>query len=80
MFIELAGAADTEPAVTKTDLKPHDVILMAPAADKHVSDPGSPALQRLETSEQAAGHWSDALEAGGSDNVTALVLRAIVRP
>ena len=77
------GGRTTEPVVTKTDLKPHDVILMCTdGLTKHVSDIRiAERLQRLESSEQAVKALvNDALEAGGSDNVTVLVLRAIVRP
>ena len=76
------GGRTTEPMVTKTEVKPHDVILMCTdGLTKHVSDTRiAERLQRLESSEQAARALvNDALEAGGSDNVTVLVLRAIVR-
>jgi protein phosphatase len=76
------GGRTTEPVVTKTDLRPYDIILMCTdGLTKHVSDERiAERLGKLETSEQAARMLvDDALEAGGSDNVTVLVLRAIVR-
>lgn len=76
------GGRTTLPSVTKTDLRPHDVILMcSDGLTKHVSDEQiTERLKKLESSEQAARTlMNDALEAGGTDNVTVLVLRAIVR-
>ncbi|HEX9893453.1 MAG TPA: protein phosphatase 2C domain-containing protein [Gemmatimonadales bacterium] len=76
------GGQTTEPVVTKSDLRLGDVIVMCTdGLTKHVSDERiAERLRTLQTSEQACRDLvEEALEAGGSDNVTVLVLRAIVR-
>lgn len=76
------GGHATQPVVSKTDLKPGDVILMCTdGLTKHVTTERIvERLGRLTSSEQACRDLvDDALEGGGTDNVTAVVLRAIVR-
>jgi len=76
------GGKTTEPLVTKTTLQPGDVILLcSDGLTKHVSDDVMAArLRRLTSSEQVCRELiDDALTGGGTDNVTVLVLRAIVR-
>lgn len=76
------GGATTQPVVIRSDLQAGDIIMLcSDGLTKHVS------VQRIEerlgtlmTSEQACRDLvDDALAGGGSDNVTVLVLRAIVR-
>ena len=77
------GGGEATPVVNRIEIPRGCVILLCTdGLTKHVSDIRiAERLQRLESSEQAARALvNDALEAGGSDNVTALVLRAIVRP
>jgi PPM family protein phosphatase len=77
------GGRATRPEVSKADLQPGDVILLcSDGLTKHVSDERiAERLRTLESSEQACRALvQDALDDGGSDNVTAVVLRAIVRP
>lgn len=76
------GGATTVPVVTKSGLKVGDIILLcSDGLTKHVSDARiSERLAKLTTSEQACRELiQDALDGGGSDNVTVVVLRAIVR-
>jgi protein phosphatase len=77
------GGAAWVPEVTRADLKSGDVVLLCTdGLTKHVPDERiRRRLQELSSSEQAArALLADALDAGGTDNVTVLVLRAIVRP
>lgn len=76
------GGATWTPEVSRFDLKLGDIMLLCTdGLTKHVSD--EQILKRmvgLTSSEQAArALLQDALDGGGSDNVTVLVLRAIVR-
>ncbi len=76
------GGQTTQPAVIKSDLKWGDIILLCTdGLTKHVPDPKiTERLQGLVSSEQACRALvDDALAGGGSDNVTALVLRAKTR-
>jgi serine/threonine protein phosphatase PrpC len=76
------GGHSTQPVVTKSDLRPGDMILMCTdGLTKHVPDDRiAERLRGLTSSEQACRDLvDDALKGGGSDNVTVLVLRAIVR-
>jgi protein phosphatase len=73
------GGRSTEPEVTTTDAQSGDVILLCTdGLTKHVSDERiRDRLLHLESSEQACRTLlADALAAGGSDNVTVVVLRA----
>lgn len=77
------GGQATRPEVSRTSLQPGDVILLCTdGLTKHVSDERITArLQHLDSSEQACRALvDDALEDGGTDNVTVLVLRAIHSP
>ena len=76
------GGATTVPVVTKSDLKWGDVILLcSDGLTKHVGPERiAERLTGLTSSEQACRNLvDDALAAGGSDNVTVVVVRAIVR-
>jgi len=76
------GGATWQPEVTRTDLKWGDILLLCTdGLTKHVSDEKiRERLGALRTSEQVArGLLDDALDGGGSDNVTVLVSRAKVR-
>jgi protein phosphatase len=76
------GGRTTAPIVSKTDLKPGDILLMCTdGLTKHVSDQQiTERMRGLTSSEQTCrALMQDALDAGGSDNITILVLRAIVR-
>jgi protein phosphatase len=73
------GGRATEPEVTTTDVQSDDVILLCTdGLTKHVSDERiRDRLANLESSEQACRTLlADTLAGGGSDNVTAVVLRA----
>jgi len=77
------GGSMWVPVVSTADLRPGDVILLCTdGLTKHVSDDQIRArAAAMESSEQLARVLlQDALDAGGKDNVTILVLRAIVRP
>jgi protein phosphatase len=68
--------------VSVTDLQPHDVVLLCTdGLNKHVPDEQiRRRLMEMESSEGAArALLQDALDAGGKDNITVLVLRALVR-
>lgn len=72
------GGATWSPEVTHTDLRHGDVCLLCTdGLTRHVSDEQiTRRLLNLVTSEQAArALLEDALDAGGTDNVTVLVLR-----
>jgi protein phosphatase len=76
------GGATTLPLVIRSDLQAGDVILLcSDGLTKHVSAQRiAERLTDLKSSEQAARDLvDDALAGGGSDNVTVVVLRAIVR-
>ncbi|HEV8598291.1 MAG TPA: protein phosphatase 2C domain-containing protein [Gemmatimonadales bacterium] len=76
------GGATWVPEVSRFDLKLGDILLLCTdGLTKHVTDEQIQGrMQALTSSEQTArALLQDALEAGGSDNVTVLVLRAIVR-
>ena len=76
------GGSTWMPEVSRSDLKTGDVlVLCTDGLTKHVSDEQITArLGAMTSSEHAArALLSDALDAGGSDNVTVLVLRAVVR-
>ncbi|HEX9166971.1 MAG TPA: PP2C family serine/threonine-protein phosphatase [Gemmatimonadales bacterium] len=76
------GGETTRPVVSTADLRPGDVLLLCTdGLTKHVTDARiAERLQQLTSSEQAArGLLDDALAGGGSDNVTVVVMRAIVR-
>jgi protein phosphatase len=72
------GGATWSPEVTHTDLRHGDVYLLCTdGLTRHVSDEQiTRRLLNLRSSEQAARELlADALDAGGTDNVTVLVLR-----
>jgi len=76
------GGSTWMPEVSRSDLKTGDVlVLCTDGLTKHVSDEQIAArLGAMTSSEQAARVLlQDALDAGGSDNVTVLVLRGRVR-
>jgi protein phosphatase len=76
------GGATTQPVVVRTDVQWGDIILLcSDGLTKHVSAQRiAERLGSLTSSEQACRDLvEDALAGGGSDNVTVLVLRAIVR-
>lgn len=76
------GGETTRPVVSTADLRPGDVLLLCTdGLTKHVSDERiAERLGGLASSEQAARDLlQDALDGGGTDNVTVVVLRAIVR-
>ncbi len=76
------GGASWVPEVSRTDLKLGDMLMLCTdGLTKHVSDEQiARRLAELTSSEQAArALLQDALDAGGSDNVTVLVLRTVVR-
>jgi protein phosphatase len=76
------GGAAWVPEVSHADLKPGDVLLLCTdGLNKHVPDELiRQRLDEMTSSEQVArALLRDALDAGGSDNITVLVLRAIVR-
>jgi serine/threonine protein phosphatase PrpC len=76
------GGAAWLPEVSSHDLKPGDVLLLCTdGLTKHVPDEQiSRRLHDMTSSESVArALLQDALDDGGSDNVTVLVLRAIVR-
>ncbi len=72
----------SSPEVTRNDIRPGDVqLLCTDGLTKHVSDERiHEVLANLTSSEQAARTLvEDALAGGGTDNVTAVVLRAVQR-
>jgi protein phosphatase len=76
------GGRITVPVVTRTDLDWGDVILLCTdGLTKHVSDDRiAERLAGLRSSEDACRALvGDALAGGGTDNVTVVVLRAVVR-
>lgn len=76
------GGQTTQPIVIRSDLVAGDIILLcSDGLTKHVSAARiAERLESLTSSEQACRELiDDALAGGGSDNVTVLVLRAIVR-
>lgn len=76
------GGNTTVPLVIQSDLQAGDIILLcSDGLTKHVSaERIAERLNGLTSSEQAARDLvDDALAGGGSDNVTVVVLRAIVR-
>ncbi|HEV8148561.1 MAG TPA: protein phosphatase 2C domain-containing protein [Gemmatimonadales bacterium] len=76
------GGASWTPEVSRADLRQGDVLLLCTdGLTKHVSDEQiRRRLDELVSSEQVArALLQDALDAGGTDNVTVLVLRAVVR-
>jgi protein phosphatase len=76
------GGSAWSPEVSVTDLQPYDVLMLCTdGLNKHVPDDQiRRRLMEIESSEAAArALLEDALEAGGKDNVTVLVLRALVR-
>ena len=76
------GGQTTQPIVIKSDLVAGDIILLcSDGLTKHVTPQRiAERLGALTSSEQACRDLiDDALAGGGSDNVTVLVLRAIVR-
>jgi protein phosphatase len=76
------GGSTWVPEVSVADLQPGDILLLCTdGLTKHVSDDQiRRRLLGLKSSEEAArALLKDALDAGGKDNVTVLVLRAIVR-
>ena len=75
------GGQVTNPVVFKEVRQPHDVTLLcSDGLTKHVSDAQIAArLASMESSEQVCRTLvDDALAGGGSDNVTVVVLRAVV--
>ena len=76
------GGASWVPEVSRSDLKLGDMLLLCTdGLTKHVPDEQiRRRMLALTSSEQTARELlQDALDAGGTDNVTVLVLRAIVR-
>ncbi len=76
------GGSAWAPEVSVADLEPYDVMLLCTdGLTKHVSDDQiRRRLMEMESSEQVGRTLlQDALDAGGKDNVTVLVLRALVR-
>jgi protein phosphatase len=76
------GGETSRPVVSTADLRPGDTLMLCTdGLTKHVSDERiAERLSHLKSSEEAArGLVDDALAAGGSDNVTVVVMRAIVR-
>ena len=76
------GGATTQPVVIRSDLVLGDlIVLCSDGLTKHVSSQQlSARLASLTSSEQTCRELvDDALAGGGSDNVTVLVLRAVVR-
>ncbi len=76
------GGATTLPVVVRSDLQAGDIMLLcSDGLTKHVSaERIAERLTGLSSSEQACRDLvDDALAGGGSDNVTVVVLRAIVR-
>jgi protein phosphatase len=76
------GGSTWIPEVSKTDLKPGDTLLLCTdGLTKHVPpDRIAERLRTMTSSEQAVRALvADTMAAGASDNVTVLVLRAIVR-
>ena len=70
------------PEVTKADLKTGDAVLLCTdGLTKHVSDERIAERMRSRTSSEHAVRalMADALDGGGTDNVTVLVLHAIPR-
>ena len=77
------GGATWVPEVSRFDLKLGDkMLLCTDGLTKHVSDEQiERRMAELTSSEQAArALLQDALDGGGTDNITVLVLRTIVRP
>jgi protein phosphatase len=77
------GGATWVPEVSRFDLKLGDKLLLCTdGLTKHVSDEQiERRMAALTSSEQAArALLQDALDGGGTDNITVLVLRTIVRP
>ena len=77
------GGATWVPEVSRFDLKLGDkMLLCTDGLTKHVSDQQiERRMAELTSSEQAArALLQDALDGGGTDNVTVLVLRTIIRP
>lgn len=76
------GGPSSKPVVGKHGIQAGDMVVMcSDGLTKHVSDEQIVArLAALESSEQACRQLvQDALDGGGTDNITVLVLRAIVR-
>jgi len=76
------GGSTWIPEVSKTDLKPGDTLLLCTdGLTKHVPpDRIAERLRTMTSSEQAVRALvADTMAAGATDNVTVLVLRAIVR-
>jgi len=76
------GGRTSSPEVTVSDMQPGDVYLLCTdGLTKHVSDERiGERLGTLTSSEQACRALvDDALADGGSDNIAAVVLRAVVR-
>jgi len=74
------GGSTTMPMVTTSSVESRDIILLCTdGLTKHVPDERiAERLGRLTSSEQACrGLLDDALAGGGSDNVTAVILRAV---
>lgn len=83
MLSSSLGGATTLPIVTRSDLRPGDVVVLCTdGLTKHVPDDSiASRLANLSSSEQVARQLIDeALQDGGTDNLTVVVLRAIVRP
>ncbi|MGQ0703385.1 MAG: PP2C family protein-serine/threonine phosphatase [Gemmatimonadales bacterium] len=77
------GGAVWKPEVSRSDLRHGDVVLLCTdGLTRHVSDDQMRArLSSLTSSEQAArALLQDALDGGGTDNVTVLVLRNTLKP
>jgi protein phosphatase len=73
------GGRSSTPVVTRTDLAAGDVILLCTdGLTKHVTDEQiAQRFRNMESSEQVGRALvDDALAGGGSDNITAVVLRA----
>lgn len=76
------GGHATQPVVTKHDLQPGDILMLCTdGLTKHASDEQiADRLRTLRSSEETCRQLvDDALAGGGSDNVTVVILRAIVR-
>ena len=76
------GGATWQPELTHTDVQPGDVLVMCTdGLTKHVPDSRIKDRIATMTSSEEAGRalLDDALAGGGTDNVTVMVLRAIVR-
>lgn len=81
VLVSALGGPETRPLVSSTKMQLGDIhLLCTDGLTKHVSDERiAERLANIETSEQTARALvDDALRAGGTDNVTVLVLRDIV--